>query len=142
MKPKITSLAPWSGGARMNAKTIGREIGQQDLVSIPFCGGCSEVLHIASRQIILNDLHEHIINLAEVVCDAALLKQLLIRLEAVLVHPRCLAAAQSCVSLVEEGETEINRVEWAAAYFTLVWISRQSAGSDSELMGGLAKLYL
>ena len=136
--PKIKSLAPWFGGARTNAKLIGREIGKRVIVSIPFCGGCSEVLYIDSRQIILNDLHEHIINLAEVVADAALLAEFIARLETVLIHPRCLAAARTYIGMVEEGEAEVNRAEWAAAYFTLVWISRQNAGSDSELTSGLA----
>ncbi len=140
--PKITTLAPWFGSARMNAKRIGQEIGKQMLVSIPFCGGCPEVLYINSRQIKLNDLHNHIIVLARTIQDKAALETMLAILDGILLHPGCLEEARHFIRQHEEYEVPSGSLWadplWAAQYFILVWISRQNAGSDSELTSGLA----
>ncbi len=137
--PKITALAPWFGSARTNAKIIGEEIGKQALVSIPFCGGCSEVVHIDARQILLNDLHRHIITLAMTITDAEEFDGMLKVLDDVLVHPDCLAGARRTLEMVEcyKEPPEPDRF-WAAAYFTNVWLSRSNAGTDSELRQPLA----
>ena len=123
----------------MNAKVIGAEIGKQALVSIPFCGGCSEVVHIDARQILLNDLHRHIITLGMTVADDTGCAEMVEQLEDTLVHPDYLDAALDIIAIVEDGDAPpaIDSV-WAAAYFTVAWLSRSSAGSDSELSAGLA----
>jgi len=135
----LTALAPWFGGARMNGKTIGAEIGRQAMVSIPFCGGCSELYHIDARQILLNDLHRHIITLAKTIVDDAEFPAMLENLEHVLVHPDCLAEARAVLATIEDGDAPLaaNHV-WAAAYFTNAWLTRSNSGSESEFTQPLA----
>lgn len=137
--PPIKTLAPWVGSDRMNADRIGAEIGTQAMVSIPFCGGCSIVLHVDARQILLSDLHRHIITLAKTVSDEASLVGMMERLDKELVHPDCLRMANMVLASIESAALEPHvNIAWAAAYFTSVWLSRSCAGSDTELTAGLA----
>ncbi len=135
--PKITTLVPLFGSARINAKIIGEEIGKQAMVSIPFCGGCPEVVYIDARQILLNDLHRHIITLAMTVADEKGFKALREQVENVLVHPCYLDIARAVLREAEGAQyhPDVDEV-WAAAYFTNVWLSRSgTAGSDRETDG-------
>ena len=138
IKPKITALAPWFGSARKNAAVIGQEIGKQALVSIPFCGGCSEVVHIDARQILLNDLHRHIITLAMTVADPDEFAMMLGDVNDVLVHPDYLARARYTLAIVEEGDAPpVPDCVWAAAYFMNVWLSRSGTAGSNREIGGL-----
>ncbi len=143
MNLSVTSIAPWVGGARINAERIGVEIGHQDLVVIPCCGGCSEVPHIDARQILINDVHDHVITLAVTVADDSGLERLQAAVENLLVHPGFLRRATETIRAIEEDEARQWGVdpEWAAAYFAIVWLSRSSAGSDTELTSGLSARY-
>ena len=136
---KVTALAPWFGSARMNASRIGEEIGKQDWVGIPFCGGCCEVPHIKARSIYLNDVHNHIVTLAMTVADAPEFHAMQEMLEDVLVHPAYLLEARKYTAAMEEqGREPQPDADWAAAYFTNVWISRSSAGTEDEFKQPLA----
>jgi site-specific DNA-adenine methylase len=122
-----------------HAKIIGAEIGKQAMVSIPFCGGCSEVMYIDSRQILLNDLHRHIITLAKTISSQLEFDAMMLELDTVLVHPDCLAHAREVLATIEKGDqpAQADRV-WAAAYFINVWLSRSNAGTKSEFRQPLA----
>ncbi len=137
--PLLTALAPWFGSARMNALLIGREIGKQALVGIPFCGGCSEIVHIDARQILLADKHRHVITLAKTVACREGYAQLERMVDKILVHPDSLDEARRTLARIEANGDE-SRVdpEWAAAYFANVWLSRSNAGTDSECRQPLA----
>lgn len=65
----ISCLAPWFGSNRMLAHEVGRALSGCEWVGIPFAGGMAELPQIRARTIVANDLHKHIINLAEVVAD-------------------------------------------------------------------------
>jgi len=136
---KISTLAPWFGSARMNAAKIGEAIGKQALVGIPFCGGCCEIPHIRARTIVANDLHRHLITLAMTVAEPAAYSEFVLRLENVLVHPDWLSRARQVLE-VFRGRTDSAHPnpEWAAAYFTCVWLSRSHAGTKSEFTQPLA----
>lgn len=139
-KPKVTALAPWFGSDRTNAKVIGQEIGKQAMVSVPCCGGCSVVVHIDARQILLNDKHRHIITLAKTVADDEAFAKMLGNVENMLVHPDYLAKARHTLANIEKGESlPVVDYAWAAAYFTNVWLSRSgTAGSNREVGGSIA----
>jgi len=136
---KVTALAPWFGSARMNASRIGEEIGKQDWVGIPFCGGCCEVPHIQARSIHLNDVHRHIVALAVTVADEVEYQAMYEQLEHTLVHPDFLAEARDILDMAEESDMPPRPdCVWAAAYFTNVWLSRSNAGTESEFAQPLA----
>jgi hypothetical protein len=88
-----TALANWYGSNRMLAKHVGEELAGCSWVGIPFAGGMCEVPHIGARQLLVNDLHRHVINLARVVKDQP--KALIRRLSGLPFHPDVLAAAQA-----------------------------------------------
>jgi len=123
----------------MSAKRIGLEIGKQNWVGIPFCGGCPEVPYIDARSIHVNDAHRHIITLAMTVADTFGYRAMQNVVEDVLVHPDYLSWARSGLREKEEKEREAGvNCYWAAAYFINVWLSRSAAGSETEFTQPLA----
>lgn len=140
--PRVTTIAPWFGSDRMNAERIGAEIGKQDMVSVPFCGGCSIALHIDARQILFNDKHRNLIRLCRTVADEAEFKNMQAILEGTLVHPDYLTAARQVLktnmqSFRPGGRLPRPDAEWAAAYFTNVWLSRSGTAGTNREFGGL-----
>lgn len=150
----ITALAPWFGGCRSIADRIGTELGDLAWCAVPFAGGMPELPWISTRAGIACDRHRHLINLARVVADDALLCRLIRRVERLLFHPDVLAAAQRrCVTreheragggLFADGEAASGDpdVEWAADYFVCAWMGRGGAsGRGGEFAQSLAVRY-
>jgi DNA adenine methylase len=153
---KVTALAQWYGSNRMLAEHVGRLMGKRSWVGVPFAGGMCELAHINARTMLVSDLHRHIVNLAMVVGDPDMCRELREQLTGPLFHPDVLAAAQrECLrrerdpayvlGLAADGEpgrptlNRSARIEWAADYFRCCWMSRSgTAGTDGEFRGGLS----
>lgn len=140
---KVTTLAPWFGSSRQNAKQIADVIGKQSIVAIPFCGGCSEVPYIDARQILINDVHSHIVNLACVVSGGECFEKMRKHVERHLLHPLVLETAREHLAKIESEEEKphIPNWKWATAYFINVWMARSNAGTESETKQPLASRF-
>jgi len=142
----ITALAPWFGSNRMLGPEVGRHLERCEWVGIPFAGGMCEVPHIAARTVVVNDIHQAIINLGRVTSDAKLGPQLYRTLRRKLLHPTDLDDAQDRCKLIEASIDETRdqvsdelMMDWAEHYFTAVWMARASeAGTDREFDASLA----
>lgn len=143
------ALAGWFGSNRLLAETVGKMLGKCEHVVIPFAGGCCELKYINARTIIVNDLHRHAINCAQIIADVDKVNILAARLEAKLFHPDELKTAQEYCKCVEsEGglfrpdPASVDEIEWAEAFFVACWMNRGgSAGTDSEFNGGISLRY-
>jgi DNA adenine methylase len=130
----IATLAPWFGGNRMLAPTVGEELEGCSWVGVPFAGGMAELPWITARTILANDLHRHVINLARVVRDDGLRQRLMRSLRRVAFHPDELAAAQQFCRTVQP--TEPPDFGCAFNYFLCCWLGRSGkAGIDDEFNG-------
>jgi len=142
--PKIKTVVPWFGSARTVAERIGEHLTGFKWVGIPFCGGLSEVLYIQARSIVCNDMHRHMINLAQVLKDATLGPAMIESLRDELFHPETLAHAQATSAdtdndqLIPMGARALN-YEAARQYFIACWMGRSgNAGGDREFTGNLS----
>lgn len=134
MKGEVSTLAPWFGGNRLGAANVGRLLAGSRWVGIPFAGGMAELWHLDARQIVVNDRHRHVINLARVAADDDLRPVLVRRLARKLFHPIELAAAQATCRAAEPGPHP--DLELAEAYFVCCWMGRShKAGIDDEFNG-------
>lgn len=150
---KIRALAPWFGGCRTIAETIGAELGRLGWCGVLFAGGMPELPHIRTQAGVAIDLHRHMINLARVVADDALLCRMIRRVDRLLFHSDVLAAAQHrCLNREHEtsgglwangaaasGDPD---VEWAADYFVCCWMGRGGySGRGGELTQSISVRY-
>lgn len=123
----------------MLAHEVGLELAGCDWVGVVFAGGMSEIPHIKARTLLVNDVHRHIINLAEVVAECP--RKLRERLELLPFHPDVLASAQAYCRTLELTVSErraIDQLEWAANYFVTCWMGRSAvAGTKREFQGKL-----
>lgn len=147
MTMKMTAIAPWFGGNRMEAGRPGQLLGKLAWCGVPFCGGSPELPHIQTRSGLAGDMHRHIINLSRCITDAAKLEELIQLVDTRLFHPDELSAAQARCAEREMGESlfggSSDPVEadpvWAADYFVSAWMGRGGhAGKGSEFTQGLA----
>jgi DNA adenine methylase len=132
---RINALAQWFGGNRLLAQSVGRALGRLRWCGVPFAGGCAELPHIRTAAGVANDLHRHVINLARVVRDDALVEQLVHRLDNALFHPDELAAAQRRCREREQLSQYYDTPDVASAadYFTACWMGRGGhAGKQRE----------
>lgn len=133
---KISTLVPWFGGARLTGAEVGRSLEGCKFVTVPFCGGLSELPHISAPTILCNDLHRHVVNLCRVLADPVLGPQLSRRLRRKPFHPETLDAAQA---LASKGVLTDPDLDAAEAYFVCAWMGRSGrSGTKGELKGGLA----
>ena len=143
--PSTTAFASWFGSNRMLAARVGRELGKCSWVGVPFMGGGSELLHINTRAGVASDLHRHVINLARVIRDRRLCRQLVRRLKLTPFHADELAGAQArCIDREHERKPSLfgsqgfsngNAAdpEWAFDYFVCCWMGASaSAGKNTE----------
>lgn len=150
----IKALAPWFGGCRTIAARIGPELGRLGWCGVLFAGGMPELPHIRTQAGVATDLHRHIINLARVVADDALLCRMIRRVDRLLFHGDVLVSAQQrCLSreyeatgggLFAMGAAASNApdVEWAADYFVCCWMGRGGySGRGGELTQSIAVRY-
>lgn len=118
----------------MLAAEVGKLLRGCKWVGIPFAGGMCEVREMTdARTIICNDLHRHLINLAQVVADPKLYDQLIANLEKQLFHTDALEKANWYCQQIEEGAGDSDRCYWATQYFICCWMSRSgTAGTKAE----------
>ena len=143
--PKIKAIAPWYGGNRSLAEHVGKSLDGCEWVGIPFSGGMAEIGAIRAREIVANDLHCDIINLAAVVAGRS--GQSIDALQRVLrqrlLHPAELEKAQK--RLAEKVDFAKRTDYWcdadmqrAANWFTVAWMTRSgTAGTPGETNGKL-----
>jgi site-specific DNA-adenine methylase len=130
----ITALVPWYGSNRLLAHKVGEQLVTCHWVGVPFAGSMTEIRHMSARTILVNDLHTHLIHLAQTVSDPIKGPQVYRRLRRLIFHPHTLREAQVICKEVSPDE-----IEWAVAYFVVSWMSRNgSAGTKSELSSSLA----
>lgn len=93
---KVKALAPWFGGKRTMAPTIVQELGKHTQYFEPFCGSMA-VLFAKDpvQKETVNDLHQDLINLARVLADPKLAKDLYDRLSRGLFSEDLLETARS-----------------------------------------------
>lgn len=143
--PKVTAFASWFGSNRMLAARVGVELGRCSWVGVPFMGGGSELLHINTRAGVASDLHRHVINLARVIRDRRLRRQLVRRLLLTPFHADELAGAQArCADREASRQVSIfgpagyengnaADLEWAFDYFVCCWMGASArAGASKE----------
>jgi DNA adenine methylase len=120
----------------MLAPIVGKEIGKCNWCGVVFGGSMSEVPHIQARSILVNDLHEDIINLATVVADKESCDWLISEADRRLFHPKELRRAQEHC---KNYHVEMSSKYRAVAYFVAVWMGRSAmAGTDGEFDGNLS----
>lgn len=132
---RINALAQWYGGNRMLAASVGRALGRLRWCGVPFAGGCAEIPHINTAAGVASDLHRHLINLARVVSDDALVEELAHRLDSLLFHPNELHAAQRRCREREQLDKPDGPpdLQWATDYFAACWMGRGGhAGTKRE----------
>lgn len=148
---KTTRLIQNFGANTEHAVDVGRLLNGCSFVCIPFAGGVTEIPHIAAKQLIVNDLHRHVINLCRVVADDESRKRLAESADKLPYHPDVLAQAQGnalewldrrIVPRVIPGETWTGNAELfhyaALAYFVCVWMGRGGkALASGEFRGEL-----
>ena len=136
---------PWYGANTANAEHAGELLDGCAFVCIPFAGGLCEVPCIAARQIVVNDKHRELINLAQCVAAPRLRRPLLQTLRWTPAHPDSLKAAQDYLRKVNSGEPtgyvetdDDRKLNRAFAYFVSQWLNRSGkAGTKSELGGSM-----
>lgn len=146
----IKALAPWFGGARNLAARIGPELGKLGWCGVLFAGGMPELAQIQTQAGVATDLHRHVINLARVVADDALLLKLIRKVDRLLFHEDVLSDAQGrCLEREHSGglfggtQAESGPdLQWAADYFICCWMGRGGyAGRGGELSQTISVRY-
>jgi site-specific DNA-adenine methylase len=135
----VRALCPWFGAGRLIAPLVAQELAGCKFVAVPFCGGMSEIAEIDARSIAVNDLHRHVINLARVVADDAMRRELIKRLARVPFHPEILFESQTwCKDNAPECMDHGDPIA-AYHYFVCSWMGRShKAGCRDEFNGGLS----
>lgn len=130
------AIAPWFGAARMIARNVGEELRGLRWVGVPFAGGMSELAQINAQNIVVNDKHRHVVNLA--CCIAKRRRELMDVLKRFPFHPDVLRSAQEyCKSREPDGTQDLDA---AVNYFVSCWMGRShKAGTDDEFNGGLSR---
>ncbi len=133
---KTQRLVQWFGSNAMQPQAPGRLLDGCRFVAIPFAGGMSEVPYITAKQVLVNDLHRHIINLCLVIQNAEDREWLVVEADGLPYHPEALAASQR--SLTRWEWKRMPSREAALFYFVCVWMGRGGqAGTPGELKGAL-----
>lgn len=144
MKPtrdiQVTAVCNWYGSARSIAKYVGRLLEGTKLVAIPFAGSMSEVPYITARKLLVNDLHQHCINLARVIADPVLGSKLYRTLRRQPFHPATLSMAQArCKGRASRPLPAEPDLAWAIDYFICSWMGRGGkSGMASEFDQGIS----
>lgn len=113
----------------MHAEKVGKLIGKQDLIGIPFAGGLSELPHMNSRQILVNDKHKELFNLYWALKTHP--SEFIRVVKDGLYHPGTLENARQRL----QSDLPFDR---ACGYFVVNWLTRCSGGEEKEGEGSLA----
>lgn len=150
---KITRLVPWFGANAANAGRPAQLLDGCGWVYIPFAGSMCEVPHFpASTQLLVSDVHDDLINLAQVVSERLSAGDLANRLDGMLFHPKTLEDALLVLKNArgksrglfghEQGQCVYTHTAVAAAYFVVAWMGRSGvAGTRGEERVRLALRY-
>ncbi len=148
---KINAILPYYGANRLLAEQAGKLLAGSRWVGVPFGGGLSELQFIRAPSIIVADLHEMAIMLAQVIGDPDLCPELVRLLSELIYHPAIFEAAQNWMRKPDSHarrthflktvgwSPETNsRVAQCAAYFITQWMGRSGmAGTKKEFTGSL-----
>lgn len=138
MMGKSRRLLQWFGANTEHAAEPGRLLEGCRFVGIPFAGGMSEVPFFTAKQILVNDLHRHVINLCAVVADDTMRAELIQRCDAMPYHPSALKQSQEFASRCSPTSHMVPSMSAAVAYFVCVWMGRGGkAGTSGEFTGAL-----
>jgi DNA adenine methylase len=139
----IKALAPWFGGKRTLAADVVAELGRHTQYFEPFCGGMSMLLaKQPSQKETVNDLHGDLVNLARVIQDEPLARQLYAKLDRVLFTQDLLEQSRehlddgSPISLIVanwESVPAAVRVDRAFHYFAASWMGRNGTAGTARL---------
>jgi site-specific DNA-adenine methylase len=137
---RVGALVPWFGSARRTADACVAPLRGCNWVGVPFAGSLAEVPAIFAagvRDVMINDAHRHLVNLARVAACPVLGPELWRRLRRQPFCQEVLAEAQKQASSSEPGsELDLNA---AFSYFITAWAGRSgNAGTQGELSGNLA----
>lgn len=140
---KITALLPWFGSSRMIAEKVGVLLDGCPLCAIPYAGGMCELVHLRARTLLVNDLHQHAINVARTAADPILGPKMIRRLRR---QPVSTAILEECQDFCSNADLRAlgsfepeDRLNYACAYFYCAWASRNgTAGTRNELDSGIA----
>jgi site-specific DNA-adenine methylase len=134
--PRTSRLVQWFGANSENAEEPGRLLDGCRFVGIPFAGGMAEVPYIAAKQVLVNDLHRHVINLCQVISKEEGRSWIISEADAMPYHPDVLASAQK--KAAEWDWQDGPSAEAALWYFVAVWMGRGGkAGTPGEFAGQL-----
>jgi DNA adenine methylase len=142
--PSQTSLAPWFGGKRTMAADIVRQLGPHRSYWEPFCGSLAVLMNKpAVMYETVNDLHQDLVNLARVVKDEALARQLYGRLERTLFCEALFFESQSVLraAAADPHAEEPARVERAYHYFLVSWMGPGGMAGTSISGQGFCKRF-
>lgn len=135
---KSRRLLQWFGANTENADEPGRLLEGCRFVGIPFAGGMSEVPFITAKQILVNDLHRHVINLCRIVATDTMRAELVRRCDSMPYHPDSLELAQRMASNRPQECDDAPCLLSAVSYFICVWMGRGGkAGTSGEFRGAL-----
>lgn len=141
---QVTALVPWYGSNRILASRVGDLLKNCSWVGVPFAGGMSELAHIPARTLLVNDLHRHVINLANVLSCEKRRCEFLKKVKNLAFHPDTLRGSQIACQAADasprwwEFADSEQRLQIAVCYFVSQWMGRSGkAGCDDEFKGGL-----
>lgn len=141
VSPNLGGLVPWFGAARKTASFFGNQLKGCRWVGVPFAGSFAEVpgvLDAGAYEVVCNDAHRGLINLARVSADSNLGPRLYRRLRRQAFAPETLADCQLLCSEREPDDSLLD-FEHASAFFVCAWAGRSAnAGTAGELRGNLA----
>lgn len=116
---KISALAPWYGSKRQLAPEIIRQLGDHRAYWEPFCGSCSVLLSKPPATYeSVNDLHQDLFNLALVVQNEMLAKELYSRASRTLFHEKLCHVAKEKITKPAQPLDDIERAYW---YLVFSW---------------------
>ena len=135
-KLRVATLVPWFGSNRTLAHQVGIALAGKKHVTIPCCGGLSEVAEIKAKTILCNDLHRHVINVARCAADPRIGPKFYRQCKRLVLHADVLREAQETARQELPGDGPDLRL--AVAYFAATWMGMNGlAGRPNELNSGL-----
>lgn len=146
---RTQALANWYGRDGAVVDRVAELLDGCRWIGVPFAGGMGVLASLRCNQGVAGDLHRHVINLARVMASPFRRDQMLDQLATLPLHSDALERARRVCAERERAEAEglptdlfgqpvrggyVERcdVEWAAAYFTLSWMSRAGASGTKD----------
>lgn len=127
---KVKAIAPWFGGKRTMAPDIVTELGKHTQYFEPFCGSMAVLFaKEPSQKETVNDLHWHLINLANVIADLENGPLLYDRLQRAIMSEGLLSEAK--LRLKEDNfPSKVIAAYW---YFLTSWMGRNGTAGTARL---------